>query len=72
VADIPRCEVSEVIALKIRRPDAERPYLYPQLFVALSYLAASGIMWELLRVKRKQRKSIAQLSAADTVEISDK
>ncbi|KAK3672634.1 hypothetical protein LTR78_007446 [Recurvomyces mirabilis] len=46
---------SEVIALKIRRPESSRSYLYSQLFVGLSYLAASGIMLELLRVKRRER-----------------
>ncbi|KAK5113705.1 hypothetical protein LTR62_003332 [Meristemomyces frigidus] len=48
---------SEVIALKLKRPESSRSYLYPQLFVALSYLAASGIMLELLRVKRRERRA---------------
>ncbi|TKA82756.1 hypothetical protein B0A55_01093 [Friedmanniomyces simplex] len=48
---------SEVIALKIRRPGSARSYLYPQLFVGLSYLVASAIMIELHRVKRRERRS---------------
>lgn len=46
--------VSQVIALKIRRPNSERPYLFPQLFVGLSYLIAALIMFELRRVTRKR------------------
>ncbi|TKA66856.1 hypothetical protein B0A55_10001 [Friedmanniomyces simplex] len=48
---------SEVIALKIRRPGSARSYLYPQLFVGLSYLVASAVMIELHRVKRRERRS---------------
>ena len=46
---------AEVIALKIRRPNSNRPYLYPELFSGLAYLVASLCMLELMRVKRKQR-----------------
>lgn len=47
--------VSQVIALKIRRPDSARPYLFPQLFVGLTYICASFIMLELRRATRKRR-----------------
>ncbi|KAF1822651.1 MFS general substrate transporter [Dissoconium aciculare CBS 342.82] len=46
---------SQTIALEIRRPNSARPYLFPQLFVGLSYVCAALIMMELRRVKRKER-----------------
>ncbi|GAB7332423.1 hypothetical protein MBLNU13_g04231t1 [Cladosporium sp. NU13] len=45
---------SQVIALKIRRPDSARPYLFSQIFVGVSYVCAAVIMWELRRVRRKR------------------
>lgn len=47
--------VSEVIALKIRRPNTERPFLYPQIFSGLSYLVAAGIMFRLWQVQHRKR-----------------
>ncbi|KAF2088466.1 major facilitator superfamily protein [Saccharata proteae CBS 121410] len=44
---------SEVVALEIRRPNADRPYLYPQLYCGLAYLLASAIMLRLWYVKRR-------------------
>ncbi|KAK2744108.1 hypothetical protein FQN55_006976 [Onygenales sp. PD_40] len=32
---------SEVIALKLRRPNSDREYLYPQIFAGVSYIVAS-------------------------------
>lgn len=49
--------VSQVIALKIRRPDSGRPYLFPQLFVGLSYLFAALIALELRRVRRRRLRA---------------
>jgi hypothetical protein len=51
-----RCLVSEVIALKLRRPGTSHVYLYPQIFSGLSYLVASLCMLELARVLRKRHK----------------
>lgn len=50
--------VSEVIALKLRRPNTSHVYLYPQIFSGLSYLVACLCMLELARVLRKRRKPI--------------
>ncbi|KAK9322180.1 major facilitator superfamily domain-containing protein [Lipomyces orientalis] len=47
---------SEVIALKLRRPDSSREYLYPQIFAGLSYIVASLFVLELRRVKRRDRQ----------------
>lgn len=47
---------SEVIALKLRRPGTDHPYLYPQIFAGLSYVLASLCMLELSRVLRKRRR----------------
>lgn len=47
---------AEVIALYLRRPGAARPYLYPQLFAALSFCVSSLFLAELWRVKRKQKR----------------
>lgn len=57
---------SEVIALKLRRPDTSHPYLYPQIFSAMSYIVASICMLELSRVLRKKRKLQMQ-SSEDTL-----
>ncbi|KAM0691062.1 hypothetical protein Q7P36_009833 [Cladosporium allicinum] len=46
---------SQVIALKIRRPESQRPYLFPQIFVGLCYILAALIMLELRRAKRRMR-----------------
>jgi hypothetical protein len=54
-SDIKRL-VSEVIALKLRRPHSSHEYLYPQLFSGISYLVACLCMVELARVLRKRRK----------------
>ncbi|RPA75383.1 major facilitator superfamily protein [Ascobolus immersus RN42] len=51
------CTFGEVIALHIRRPENQHPYLYAQLFAALSYLVA-GVFLDLLRrvVRKRQRE----------------
>ncbi|PSN71386.1 major facilitator superfamily protein [Corynespora cassiicola Philippines] len=46
---------AEVIALKIRRPDSGRPYLYPQIFAGTAYLVASGLMFALWLVQRRKK-----------------
>lgn len=55
VAD-PDIRVSEVIALKLRRQNSH-PYLYPQIFSAVSYLLMSLYMLELSHVLRKRRRT---------------
>ncbi|KAF2816811.1 MFS transporter, MCP family, solute carrier family 16, member 6 [Mytilinidion resinicola] len=46
---------AEVIGLKLRRPYANRPYLYPQIFAGISYLAATALMLALwLRHRRRK------------------
>ncbi|ORY11040.1 MFS transporter, MCP family, solute carrier family 16, member 6 [Clohesyomyces aquaticus] len=47
---------SEVIALKIRQPGHDRPYLYPQIFAGVTYLIASGFMLALWLVQQKRKK----------------
>ncbi|KIK68793.1 hypothetical protein GYMLUDRAFT_36287 [Collybiopsis luxurians FD-317 M1] len=49
------CTFAEVIALKLRRPDAERSYLYPQIFAGVSYLVGAVIILELWRSVRKSK-----------------
>ncbi|KAH7074752.1 major facilitator superfamily domain-containing protein [Paraphoma chrysanthemicola] len=49
--------VSEGIALKLRRPASPREYLYTQIFAGLSYIVASGFMFQLRRLKRRQARS---------------
>ncbi|KAI9678690.1 MAG: hypothetical protein M1817_005747 [Caeruleum heppii] len=44
---------AEVIALKLRRPNSSRPYLFTQIFVGLAYVIASFCLFELRRVKRR-------------------
>jgi hypothetical protein len=51
--------VSEGIALRLRRPTSSRKYLYTQIFAGLSYIVASGFMFQLRRMKLRQ-KSLAQ------------
>ncbi|CAN9378188.1 unnamed protein product [Alternaria alternata] len=46
---------SEGIALRLRRPASSREYLYTQIFAGLSYVVASGFMFQLHRVKRRQK-----------------
>jgi len=48
---------SEVIALKLRRPESGRGYLYVQIFAGVSYFAASLFMLELWRIRQRTRKS---------------
>ena len=48
------CTFGEVIAIQLRRPGSRHDYLYPQIFAGLAYIVASGCMYELRRVKRKQ------------------
>lgn len=44
--------VSEVIALKLRRPGTPREYLYPEIFAGLAYLFASFCLLCLRQVRR--------------------
>jgi hypothetical protein len=46
--------VSEVIALKLRRKNSAREFLYAQIFSGLAYLVASFFALELWRVHRKR------------------
>jgi len=48
--------VSEGIALKLRRPESSRKYLYVQIFAGLTYTIASGFMFQLRRVKKRQAR----------------
>jgi MFS family permease len=45
--------VSEVIALKLRRPESVHEFLYPQIYAGLMYLVASTVTLELWRIRRK-------------------
>ncbi|PSN71373.1 major facilitator superfamily protein [Corynespora cassiicola Philippines] len=49
---------AEVIALRLRQFPQSRPYIYPQIFSALSYITASLFLVELLRAKRKQQYGV--------------
>jgi hypothetical protein len=49
----PNFGVSEVIALKLRRPGLGNEFLYPQIFAGLAYLIAGIISLELWRVRRR-------------------
>ena len=46
--------VSEAIALKLRRPGMQRPYLYPQIFAGSSYILASMFLFALDWNKAKE------------------
>lgn len=47
---------SEVIALYLRRPALGRwGYLYTQIFAGLAYVVAAGFLFELWRVKRREK-----------------
>lgn len=49
---------AEIIALYLRRPDMGRwGYVYAQLFAGLAYLIAGALLFELLRVRRKEKKT---------------
>jgi MFS family permease len=50
--------VAEVIALEIRQPSlGSRAYVYAQVFAGISYFGASGLLWELWRVRRSKQRS---------------
>jgi len=61
--------VSEVIALKLRRPGSGREFLYPQIFAGLAYLIASVISLELWRVHRQS--AIRKHPSSETAPESD-
>ena len=46
--------VSEVIALKLRRPQSSRPYLYPQIFAGTAYLVASVSLYGVRRLYKSR------------------
>ncbi|KIM95733.1 hypothetical protein OIDMADRAFT_133464 [Oidiodendron maius Zn] len=46
---------SEVIALKLRRPNSQHEFLLAQIFAGMAYLAASVISLELWRVHQRSR-----------------
>ncbi|KAL5374225.1 hypothetical protein PMIN06_012461 [Paraphaeosphaeria minitans] len=48
--------VSEGIALKLRRSSSNKEYLYTQIFAGISYVVASGFIFQLRRVKSRQRQ----------------
>jgi len=57
---------SEAIGLYLRRPDLKNQYLYPQIFAAIMYIAATVSLW-LVRVwkmgdnvSKEGRKTAAQ------------
>jgi len=55
--------VSEVIALKLRRPGSGNEYLYPQIFAGLSCVLASVCLlelWHVQRVGRIRRNTIRE------------
>ncbi|OMP86925.1 putative transporter MCH2 [Diplodia seriata] len=56
------CTFSEVIALKIRRPGAERPYLYPQIYSGVAYAVAAAIMFRLWQVQRRKDSASCRCS----------
>jgi hypothetical protein len=58
--------VSEVIALKLRRPNMANQYLYVQIFAGVSGVIGSLCLLELWRVIRK-RKDPAEESSFSTV-----
>lgn len=46
--------VSEVVALKLRRPSFGRwEYLYPQIFAGTAYLVAAAVLFVLGRMQRR-------------------
>ncbi|KAL5119055.1 hypothetical protein ACEQ8H_002979 [Pleosporales sp. CAS-2024a] len=47
---------SEGIGLKLRRNISSRKYLYAQIFAGMAYVVASGFMFQLRRVKLRQRR----------------
>ncbi|KAK9342043.1 major facilitator superfamily domain-containing protein [Lipomyces starkeyi] len=47
---------SEVIGLQLRRADSSREYLFPQIFAGLAYIIASGFVFELRRIKRREHQ----------------
>ena len=47
---------AEVIALKLRRPGSGHDYLFPQIFAGSTYVVASACMYELRRLKQKQKR----------------
>ncbi|KAH6866002.1 major facilitator superfamily domain-containing protein [Alternaria rosae] len=49
--------VSEGIALKLRRSSSSKEYLYTQIFAGISYVVASGFMFQLRRVKGRQSQN---------------
>jgi len=58
--------VAEVIALQLRRPHAQRVYLYPQIFAGVSYLLAAGIILELCRSTRKSKRESGSSGGPDS------
>ena len=60
---------AEVIALYLRRPKMGRwGYLYPQILAGSAYIAASIFLFELWRVKKKEKKR-ALINAPEMEEI---
>ncbi|KAF2789618.1 MFS general substrate transporter [Melanomma pulvis-pyrius CBS 109.77] len=51
--------VSEGIALKLRRSSSDKEYLYTQIFAGISYVIASGFIFQLRRVKSRQAQGNA-------------
>lgn len=50
---------SEAIALQLRRPDFENPYLYTQIFSGAMFIAASMCMW-LLRAWKLEANDLEE------------
>ncbi|KAJ9663815.1 hypothetical protein H2198_000575 [Neophaeococcomyces mojaviensis] len=51
LTDVSPTLFSEAIALELRKPGAEKPYLYPQIYSGLCYLIAALFLLELRRNK---------------------
>jgi hypothetical protein len=47
---------AEAVGLQLRRPNAARPYLYPQIWAGIMYLVASGVMYALWVVLRRRKR----------------
>ncbi|KIW66140.1 hypothetical protein PV04_08342 [Phialophora macrospora] len=45
---------SEIVALYLRRPSHGRPYLYTQIFCGVCYICASGCLWGVRMLRKRQ------------------
>jgi hypothetical protein len=47
-------QVSEIVALYLRRPSHARPYLYTQIFCGGCYICASFCLWGVRTLRKRQ------------------